>query len=120
MSVKLVFKKILYFLGIEDEVSQDQEKDDYEHHIARPEQKSIGRVINIHQASKNKMVIFKPDSFDEVSEITDEVKNRRAAIVNLEKLDRENAKRVLDFMAGSIYALNGAVKKIGPGIFIFT
>ncbi|NLZ54246.1 MAG: cell division protein SepF, partial [Thermoanaerobacteraceae bacterium] len=46
-------------------------------------------------------------------------KNRRAAIVNLEKLDRENAKRILDFMSGSIYALSGTVKKIGPGIFLF-
>lgn len=119
MSGKTFFKKILYFLGIEDEVSQEPEKDDYEPYIARPEPKSMGRVINIHQTSKNKMVIFKPDSFEEVREISDEVKNRRAAIVNLEKLDRENAKRVLDFMAGSIYALNGAVKKVGPGIFLF-
>ncbi|HHV18283.1 MAG TPA: cell division protein SepF [Thermoanaerobacterales bacterium] len=119
MSGKTFFKKILYFLGIEDEVSQEHEKDNFEPYVARPESKPIGRVINIHQTSKNKMVIFKPDSFEEVREISDEVKNRRAAIVNLEKLDRENAKRVLDFMAGSIYALNGAVKKVGPGIFLF-
>ena len=119
MSGKTFFKKVLYFLGIEDEVSQESEKDEFEPYIARPEPKPIGRVINIHQTSKNRMVIFKPSSFEEVREITDEVKNRRAAIVNLEKLDRENAKRVLDFMAGSIYALNGAVKKKGPGIFLF-
>jgi cell division inhibitor SepF len=119
MGDKTFFKKVLYFLGIEDEVPQESEKDDFEPYVARPEPKPIGRVINIHQTSKNKMVIFKPGSFEEVREITDEVKNRRAAIVNLEKLDRENAKRILDFMSGSIYALNGAVKKIGPGIFLF-
>jgi len=119
MSSKTFFKKILYFLGIEDEVPQEAEKNDFEPYIARPEPKSMGRVINLHQTNKNKMVIFKPSSFEEVREITDEVKNRRAAIVNLEKLDRETAKRILDFMAGSIYALNGTVKKIGPGIFLF-
>ena len=47
------------------------------------------------------------------------LKTEEQPFVNLEKLDRENAKRVLDFMAGSIYALNGAVKKVGPGIFLF-
>ncbi|HHX22977.1 MAG: cell division protein SepF [Tepidanaerobacteraceae bacterium] len=120
MSVKSFFKKILYFLGIEDEETQEQGVEGFDdHHIARQEQKRVGRVINIHQASKNTMVIFKPSSFEQVREITDEVKNRRAAIVNLEKLDKDNAKRVLDFMAGSIYALNGAVKKVGPGIFVF-
>ena len=87
------FLKNTVFLGIEDEVSQEHEKDNFEPYVARPESKPIGRVINIHQTSKNKMVIFKPDSFEEVREISDEVKNRRAAIVNLEKLDRENAKQ---------------------------
>jgi len=119
MSSKTFFRKILYFLGIEDEIPQEAEKNDFEPYIARPEPKSMGRVINLHQTNKNKMVIFKPSSFEEVREITDEVKNRRAAIVNFEKLDRETAKRILDFMAGSIYALNGTVKKIGPGIFLF-
>lgn len=119
MSDKSVFKKILYFLGIEDDVPPTAENDNLEVFPPRPEPKPVGRVINIHQTSKNKMIIFKPISFEEVKDITDEVKNRRAAIVNLERLDRETAKRVLDFMAGSIYALNGTVKKIGPGIFIF-
>ena len=116
MSNKTLFKKILYFLGIEDDVPPEEEE--HKPYPMRPEPKP-GRVINIHQASKNKMVIFKPIAFEEVKEITDEVKNRRAAIVNLERLETANAKRILDFMAGSIYALNGTVKKIGPGIFIF-
>lgn len=119
MSAKTFFEKVLYFLGIQDEMPEEPEKENYEPYIVRPEQKPASRVINIHQTSKNKMVIFKPSSFEEVREITDEVKNRRAAIVNLEKLDKENAKRILDFMAGSIYALNGTARKIGSGIFVF-
>ncbi|WP_422448202.1 cell division protein SepF [Thermoanaerobacterium sp. DL9XJH110] len=113
MGEKKLLNKILYFLGIEDENPPIPEREDY------IEQRPRGRVINIHQTVKNKMVIFRPTSFDEVREISDEVKNRRAVIVNLEKLDKENARRILDFMSGSVYALNGTVKKIGPGIFIF-
>jgi len=119
MSNKTFFKKILYFLGIEDEMPEETEKNELDAYVSRPEPKSMGRVINIHQANKNKMIIFKPASFEEVREITDEVKNRRAVIVNFERVDKETAKRILDFMAGSIYALNGTVKKIGPGIFLF-
>lgn len=120
MAGKNIFNRILYFLGIEDEYpAHAEDSDDYQPYITRPDIKPKGRVINIHQSSKNKMVIFKPTSFDEVREISDEVKNRRAVIVNMEKLDKDNAKRVLDFLSGSIYALNGTVKKIGPGIFIF-
>jgi len=119
MGNKTFFKKILYFLGIEDELPEDVEKNDFDSYISRSEQKSKGMVINLHQTNKNKMTILKPSSFEEVREICDEVKNRRAVIVNFEKLDRETAKRIVDFMAGSIYALNGTVKKIGPGIFLF-
>ncbi|RKL63179.1 cell division protein SepF [Thermoanaerobacteraceae bacterium SP2] len=120
MAGKNILNRILYFLGIEDENPvSTEDRTDYEPYVNRPEIKPKGRVINIHQTSKNKMVIYKPASFDEVREISDEVKSRRAVIVNMEKLDKDSAKRVLDFMSGSIYALNGTVKKIGPGIFIF-
>lgn len=116
------FNKVLYFLGIEDE--QDENFDSMDNIESSPfpvvrEQKSKGRVINIHQTSKNKVIIFKPSSFEETVKICDEVKNRKAAIVNMEQLDKESAKRILDFLSGSIYALNGTVKKIGAGIFIF-
>lgn len=113
MGNKTIFNKIMYFLGIEDEDPNPEIEDDYF------EQKTKGRVINIHQASKNKMVIYKPTSFDEVKEMSDEVRNRRAVIVNLEKTEKECAQRILDFMSGSVYALSGVVQKIGPGIYIF-
>ena len=119
MSGKPFLKKVMYFLGIEDEESQDKATENIEPYAGRFEAKPAGKIINIHQTSKHKMVVFKPDSFEEVREITDEVRNRRATIVNLDKLDREKAKRILDFMSGSIYALNGSVKKIGPSIFLF-
>ena len=118
MSVKEVYNNILYYLGLTDE-PPTVEKDEYEPYSVKHEQKSKGKVINIHQGIKNKMIVFHPESFDDVRDICDEIKNRRAAIVNLERLDKEEAKRVLDFMMGSTYALNGNVKKVGNGIFVF-
>lgn len=110
-----IFDKILYFLGIEEESSNEPEATSY----ISPEPRTKGKVINIHQTAKNKMVIHKPISFEEAGKICEDIKNRKVAIVNMELLDKETAKRVLDFLSGSIYALNGTVKKVGTGIFVF-
>lgn len=124
MGGKNIVNKIMYFLGIEDENDENDENELTEDHEAMryPEyinHRPKSKVINIHQTTKNKMLIFKPNSFDDVSKISEEVKNRRVAIVNMESLNKENAQRILDFMSGSVYALNGTVKKVGAGIFVF-
>lgn len=118
MGVKEVYNNILNYLGLIDEPDA-LEKEDFEPYPIKIEQKPKGKVINIHQGPKNKMIVFHPASFDDVRDICDEIKNRRAAIVNLEKLDKDEAKRILDFMMGATYALNGNVKKVGNGIFVF-
>ncbi|ADL07769.1 cell division protein SepF [Thermosediminibacter oceani] len=121
MANNKLFNKILYFLGIEDE-DHDHENppvlqpEESLHIPVRPEK---GRIINIHQMPKNKVVVFKPSNFDEVRVITEELKNRRAVIVNLESLDKETARRILDFLSGSVFALDGTVKKVGSGTFVF-
>lgn len=116
MGNKSFFKKILYFLGIDDDLSEEKVEE-----FNVPNSKGEkGRIINIHQIPKNKMMVFKPMSFEDVEEIADELKSKRAAIVNLESIDRENAKRIIDFLSGSVYALDGSVKKVGSGTFVFT
>lgn len=118
MGVKEVYNSILNYLGLVDE-EEMVEKDGFDQYPIIMEQRNKGKVINIHQGIKNKMIVFHPGSFDDVRDICDEIKSRRAVIVNLEKLNKEEARRVLDFMMGAIYALSGAVKKVGSGIFVF-
>ncbi|KYO66731.1 cell division protein SepF [Thermovenabulum gondwanense] len=116
MGNKSFFKKILYFLGIDDDLSEEKVE---EFNVSNSKGEK-GRIINIHQIPKNKMMVFKPMSFEDVEEIADELKSKRAAIVNLESIDKENAKRIIDFLSGSVYALDGSVKKVGSGTFVFT
>lgn len=111
------FDKILYFLGIEEE--QNSSESEVAPYMSPTGPKTKGKIINIHQTAKNKMIIHKPISFEEAGKICEEIKSRKVAIVNMELLDKETAKRVLDFLSGSIFALNGTVKKIGAGIFVF-
>ncbi|TYP54906.1 cell division protein SepF [Thermosediminibacter litoriperuensis] len=116
MANNRLFNKILYFLGIEDEDPAVHQPEESLHIPVRPER---GRIINIHQAPKNRVVVFKPSCFDEVREISEELKSRRAVIVNLEGLDKEAARRILDFLSGSVFVLDGTVKKVGSGTFVF-
>lgn len=115
MTGNKLLSKILYFLGIEDEEPQVQVEDP----LQVPVKSERGRIINIHHAPKNRVMVFKPSCFDEVREISEELKNRRAVIVNLEGLDKETGRRILDFLSGSVFVLDGTVKKVGSGTFVF-
>lgn len=116
MAGNKLWSKILYFLGIEDE---EPPAPQYEDPLGIPTRPERGRIINIHQIPKNRVTVFKPTCFDEVREISEELKNRRAVIVNLEGLDKETGRRILDFLSGSVFVLDGTVKKVGSGTFVF-
>ena len=62
---------------------------------------------------------MEPNSFEEAQSIADQLKNRRPVIVNLENAEKVLAKRIVDFISGTTYALNGNMQKVGNGIFLF-
>lgn len=66
-----------------------------------------------------KMYIVEPDNFDQVREAADLLKEKRAIIINLEEVEYEDARKIIDFMSGNIYALGGTVHKISAGIILF-
>lgn len=68
----------------------------------------------------NKMVLLEPRAFSEAQQIADYLKNRNAVVVNLKRVTSDQAKRIVDFISGTIYALGGDLKKIGGGIFLCT
>ena len=71
-------------------------------------------------ASDTKMVLFEPRSFDEAEEIARHLKSRRAAVVNLHKLQRDYAQRTIDFLTGVVVALDGSIQKIGHNVILCT
>lgn len=66
-----------------------------------------------------RVVIARPRSFEEVQEIAEHLKNRRPLILNLEDTDKETAQRILNFLSGTIYALNGEMHRIANGVVFF-
>lgn len=65
-----------------------------------------------------KMVLFEPRSFDEAEEVARRLKENRAAVVNLHKLQREYAQRTIDFLTGVVFALDGSIQKIGHNVIL--
>lgn len=97
----------------EEEIKEDTAKEDI-----RPNRRSA-QVLSIHSQKQMKVVVMEPHSFEDAQNIADQLKNRRPVIVNLENAERNLAKRVVDFISGTTYALNGNMQKVGNGIFLF-
>lgn len=80
-------------------------------------------VVNLQAAAsmKNtKVVIVEPRVYSEAQDIAEHLKNKRAVIVNLQLIDREQGVRIVDFLSGTVYALGGDIQRIGTDIFLCT
>lgn len=80
-------------------------------------------VVSLQAAtsSKNsKLVLVEPRVYAEAQDIAEQLKNKRATVVNLQRIDRDQGKRIIDFLSGTVYALGGDIQRIGTDIFLCT
>ena len=68
----------------------------------------------------NKMILLEPRAYSESQQIADHLKNRNSVVVNLKRVTTDQAKRIIDFLSGCIYAIGGTMQKIGVGIYLCT
>jgi cell division inhibitor SepF len=116
-----IFDKVLGFMGFEEEeVEEIIEDDDNLDEVYEDKRKKNTPVISLQHAQKQmKVVVMEPFTFEDAQGIADNLKNRRPVIVNLEDVEKDMAKRIVDFISGTTYALNGSMQKVGNGIFLF-
>ncbi len=67
-----------------------------------------------------KLILLEPRAFSESQQIADHLKNRHTVVVNFKRVTTDQAKRIIDFISGTIYAIGGELQKIGGGIFLCT
>ena len=72
----------------------------------------------IAEESGAKMILLEPRAFSESQQIADHLKKRNTVVVNLKRVTSDQAKRIVDFLSGTIYAIGGDLQKIGGGIFL--
>ncbi len=68
----------------------------------------------------SKMMLLEPRAYSESQQIADHLKNRNAVVVNLKRVTPDQAKRIVDFLSGTLYAIDGDLQKLGGGIFLCT
>ena len=78
------------------------------------------RVVNISSSGQMQVVLVKPDRFDQVSEIADHLRDKQAVVLNLETTNKDVARRLVDFLSGCAYALDGKIKKIAVSTYLVT
>lgn len=104
-----ILKKIL---ANEEDVMNDVNGDEY--YDLKPEEALKENDGN------NKMILLEPRAYSEAQQIADHLKMRNTVLVNLKRVTSDQAKRIIDFLAGTIYAINGDLQKVGGGIFLCT
>lgn len=70
--------------------------------------------------STGKMILLEPRAFSESSQIADHLKKRNTVVVNMKRVTPDQAKRIVDFLSGTVYAIGGDLQKIGGGIYLCT
>ena len=86
---------------------------------AAPSTGFTGSVVNRTVGNKQEVVLFRPGSFNDTSKAADDLRSRKAVIVNMENVDKAMSRRVVDFLSGCVYALSGSVKKIAQSAYLF-
>ncbi|AGK97725.1 cell division protein SepF [Clostridium pasteurianum] len=125
-----MFNKIMGIIGLDDG-SIEEEFDDQEdmklpretdEELDEPilSSKKSNKVVNIHTASSVRVVISRPKDYDEATAICDELKNRRIIVVNVSDLEPKTAQRLLDFMGGASYVLNGELQEVEKNVYILS
>ena len=123
-------------MGIFDELKKlthpgyEDEDDDFEEFEA-PAKKDVfesrpkleerrNKVVNIHATTQLKVVLVKPERFENASEIADHLKDKRTVVLNLESTNKDVARRLVDFLSGVAYAGEGKIKKVAANTYIIT
>jgi cell division inhibitor SepF len=71
-------------------------------------------------AKGNEMILLEPRAYSESQQIADHLKKRNSVVVNLKRVTSDQAKRIIDFLSGCIYAIGGTMQKVGVGIYLCT
>ncbi|TFE31749.1 cell division protein SepF [Cohnella luojiensis] len=124
-----VMNRFLNYLGLQEEHEQDLERERMgegeDQEIETPvfdsrKQSGKNNVVSIHSQKNARVVLTEPRSYDEAQDIADQLKSRRSVVVNLQRVRRDQAIRIVDFLSGTVYALGGHISKLGPDIFLCT
>ena len=132
MSLKNKFQNFFY-LEEENDDAEPKRKQEEQRPIETPkrtkartqqpvkneQQQQSDRVVSLQSVQKSsKVILIEPRVYAEAQDISEHLKNKRAVVVNLQRIEREQGVRIIDFLSGTVYALGGDIQRIGTDIFL--
>jgi cell division inhibitor SepF len=81
---------------------------------------NVVSLQSVQKSTASKMILLEPRAYAECTEIADHLKNRRSVVVNLQRIDKEQGRQIIDFLSGAVYVIGGDMQKIGVDIFLCT
>lgn len=132
MSMKNKFKNFFY-LDEEEETAATNERQNESRPTSQPtvrktskERRSVSsettstpNVVSLQNLQKSsKVILVEPRVYAEAQDISEHLKNKRAVVVNLQRIDKDQGIRIVDFLSGTVYALGGDIQRIGTDIFL--
>lgn len=120
--------KVLDFVGYgsdeyEDEYYNEEQENDYMEErpsvdYTSPVRSRRGKVVTLNHDSPVNLVVVKPEVFEEARDIATHLKERKTVVMNLENVDKDVARKIVDFISGSVFALDANIEKVANGIFV--
>lgn len=111
-----VIDSLWKWLGVESEAEEEYKE------LAIPlerENRSGGNVVSLHTGKGVKIIVCEPERFEEAQALADHLKNRKQVILNFESTRPEISQKIIDFISGALYALDGQSQQLGQNIFLF-
>ncbi|MGE5415521.1 MAG: cell division protein SepF [Acidobacteriota bacterium] len=111
-----IMENVWKWLGVSDVTEEEIIE------LPLPDDKKIdrkGNLISLQTAKAIKVMVCEPTGFEEAQAVADNLKNRRQVILNLEQTPPDVSQRIIDFVSGTTYALDGHTQKLGEHIFLF-
>ncbi|MDF7638812.1 cell division protein SepF [Lactobacillus sp. ESL0791] len=121
--------KLGKFFGIsdEDDLSEEEQYDDDQEYAPGMEANGSSvnndKVVSIKDglnSAKSKIALYEPRVYSDAKDVAQNLLNNKAVIINFSRMDDSSARRIVDFVTGTVYALNGEIQRIGDKIFLAT
>ena len=122
-----IMNKVLDLFGV-DAAEDEEYEEEYDNEIEQDDEEEeenrnfwnrrSNKVVNMPQTNQIKMVISQPTSFEQSEGICDLLKEKRSIIVNLEYVNKDVARRIIDVISGAVHALDGHIQKVSNSIFL--
>ena len=110
----MALEKLIRLIGQEGTEDEEEIKEEEYYKVSREEYSYENGTAG------SKMMLLEPRAYSESQQIADYLKERNAVVVNLKRVTPDQAKRIVDFLSGTLYAIGGDLQKLGGGIFLCT